>query len=329
MSAPVRIGVLGAAGIARRRMLPAFTAGALTQVAAVASRDPERAKELAERFGGAPVHGYQEVLERDDVEAVYVPLPVALHAEWVERALRAGKHVLAEKPLTGEADRTGELLALARERGLVLMENVMFVHHPQHAAVLRMVADGVIGEVRAFHAAFTIPGLPPGDIRFSAALGGGALLDVGLYPVRAALHLLGDDLAVCGASAHRPADREVETSGAILLTRPDGVTAQLTYGIGFDYRSSYEICGSQGRITVDRAFTPPADHRPVIDVQRAGGPEPVTLDPDDQVAGTVRAFAEAVRGTGPGPGHPATLRQAVLLDEIRRISVRTGFRATV
>ncbi|WP_308019987.1 Gfo/Idh/MocA family oxidoreductase [Streptomyces sp. SP2-10] len=317
---PVRIGVLGAAEIARRRMLPAFAAEPGVEVAAIASRKPERAAALTGRFGGEPVEGYAALLERDDVDAVYVPLPAALHAEWVERALLAGKHVLAEKPLTVDAARTRALLALARARHLVLRENVMFVHHSQHAAVRRLLDEGAVGRPRAFHAAFTIPELPPDDIRFSAGLGGGALLDVGLYPVRAALHVLGPGLRVAGAVLDRPPGHEVETSGAVLLRGPDGVTAQLTFGIGFGYRSSYEISGTTGRLCVDRAFTPPADHRPVLTLERAGGTERITLDADDQVANTVRKFARAVReGEGPaGPDRRATLRQALLLDAIRR-----------
>ncbi|SEB31085.1 Predicted dehydrogenase [Streptomyces misionensis] len=316
---PVRIGVLGTADIARRRMLPAFAACPLTEVAAVASRDDDRAVAQTERFGGRPVHGYAALLERDDIDAVYVPLPIALHAEWVERALLAGRHVLAEKPLTASPARTRRLLALARARGLVLMENVMFVRHPQHEAVRRLVAEGAIGAPRSFSAAFTIPELPPHDIRFSAELGGGALLDIGLYPVRAALHLLGGDLTVAGAVLHRPPDREVETSGAVLLRRPDGVTAQLTFGIGAGYRSMYEICGATGRLRVDRAFTPPADHRPALVLERAGGSETVGLEAADQVEATVRAFAEAVRGVpGAAPDHRATLRQSLLLAAVRR-----------
>ncbi len=328
-TAPVRIGVLGAAGIARRRMLPAFAACENTEVAAVGSRDAGRAGELAQAFGGRPVHGYAGVLERDDVDAVYVPLPVALHGEWVERALRAGKHVLAEKPLTGDPEQTAQLLKLAGSTGRVLMENVMFVHHRQHAAVLRMVGGGAIGELRSVRTTFTIPELPAGDIRYDAALGGGVLLDVGLYPVRAALHLLGPGLRVCGAALHTPEGREVETWGGALLTRRDGVTAQLEFGIGGGYRSRYELCGSTGRITVSRAFTPPAGHRPTIEVETAQGVEQRELDADDQVANTVSAFAAAVRGTGPAPDHDAVRQQAGLLADIRDEAVRTGFRVTV
>jgi predicted dehydrogenase len=321
MTAPVRIGVIGCADIAVRRMLPAFADCPDTEIAAVASRDPAKAGQVAESFGCRPVHGYAELLELQDVQAVYVPLPASLHAEWIEAALKAGKHVLAEKPLATDRLRTEQLLTLAGDLGLALMENVMFVHHPRHDAVRRLVADGAIGELRAFHAAFTIPPLPDGDIRYVPELGGGALADVGVYPLRAALHLLGPaPLEAVGAHLAHGTGRRVETSGAALLRTPGGVSVQVTFGMEHAYRSVYELWGSEGRITVDRAFTPPADHVPVIGLHRGMETEEIRLDPCDQVAATVAAFASAVRA-GVSPSGD-TLRQAGLLDDVRRFASR-------
>ncbi|MGX1273229.1 Gfo/Idh/MocA family protein [Streptomyces phaeoluteigriseus] len=318
MSGLVRIGVLGCADIALRRMMPAFAATPGLELAAIASRDPARAEEAARRFGCRPVHGYAELLDADDIQAVYVPLPAALHAPWVEAALTAGKHVLAEKPLTTDPESTERLLDVAAKQGVALMENVMFVHHPRHEAVRRLVAEGRIGELRSFRAEFAIPPLADDDIRYSAELGGGALADVGLYPLRAALHFLGPGLEVVGARLTRGAGRQVETSGAALLATPAGVTAQVTFGMEHAYLSRYELWGSEGRITVDRAFTPPADLVPVIGLHRGAESEEIRLEPADQVAATVAAFVTTVRaGTAP---RADTLRQAALLDDVRRRS---------
>ena len=317
---PVRIGVLGCADIARRRILPAMTACPDVDVVAVASRREAAAAETSERFGCLPVHGYAALLARPDIDAVYVPLPTALHARWTRAALDAGKHVLAEKPLTTEHALTQELTALARNTGLVLMENVMFVHHSQHAAVRRLVADGAIGELRSLHAAFAVPRLPAHDIRHRPELGGGALLDTGVYPLRAAVHHLGADLRVVGATLTSTAGHVVDTAGTALLTTREGVAAHLTFGIDHAYRSAYEIWGSEGRITVDQAFTPPADHEPAIRLERRSGTETVRLPPDDQVLRTIEAFAGAVRTGSDAAG--VSVRQAVLLDEVRRRAVR-------
>ncbi|HEV2634163.1 MAG TPA: Gfo/Idh/MocA family oxidoreductase [Actinocrinis sp.] len=315
MSEPVRVAVIGCADIAVRRMLPAFQADPDTEIVAVASRSLEKAQRVVRRFGGCAVQGYAELLRIDEVDAVYVPLPASLHDRWVQAALDAGKHVLAEKPLTANADRTGLLLELARDRGLALMENVMFVHHPRHEAVRRLVAGGAIGELRALHAAFAVPPMADADIRHRPELGGGALAEVGVYPLRAALHFLGPRLEVVGAQLTRRRGREVETSGAALLRTPDGCTAQVTFGIEHAYVSRYELWGSAGRITVDRAFTPPADFVPVIELSRGGEREDIRLASHDQVAATVAAFVASVRAGAAPAGE--TLCQARLLDDVR------------
>jgi NDP-hexose-3-ketoreductase len=318
--APLRIGVLGCADIALRRVLPAIAAAAGMTVVAVASRERGTAERTAREFGARAVIGYRALIERDDVEAVYVPLPPALHATWVREALLAGKHVLAEKPLTLDPVTTARLLALAGESGLVLMENVMFVHHGQHRAVRELLIAGTIGEPRFFRATFTVPRRPVADIRHRPELGGGALRDTGVYPVRAAIHLLGHDLEVVAASSARTAGSLVDTWGAAVLTDRRGVIAQLAYGLDNGYESSYELAGSEGRILVDRAFTPAPDHHPILRVEGPSGTRQIQLGPEDQVAATLAAFARAVRGPAPAGPEPATrdcLRQAELIDDIR------------
>jgi len=314
----VRIGLLGCADIALRRMVPAFRATAETTLVVVASRDPITARRVADSAGCAAAADYRSVLERPDVDAVYLPLPVALHAEWTERALRAGKHVLVEKPMTADPQDTTALLALAAGRGLVLRENVMFVHHAQHRYVRELVAEGAIGELRAFSAAFTVPALPPGNIRYRPELAGGALLDIGLYPLCAAQRFLGRDLAVVGAHSRTHRTHGVDIAGSALLAGPDDVTAQIVFGMDHSYRSGYELWGSTGSISVDRAFAPPTDHAPVLRLADRSGARDIRLEPDDQYVNSVRAFAAAVTAadTPPPPVDPVAL--ARLMRDVRR-----------
>lgn len=313
--ARVRIGVAGGASIAVRRILPAMARHPDVEIAAVASRDPAKAEGIAAQFGCRAVTGYSSLLTDDGVDALYLPLPAALHGEWAERALRAGKHVLGEKPLTTDPAHTRRVLALAASRRLTVFENVMFVHHSRHATVRELVAGGAIGRLRAFRSCFSIPGLPDGDIRYRADLGGGSLFDVGLYPVRAALHFLGTGLTVTGAVLST-GDRAVDISGAVLLEAPGGVVAQLSFGMEHHYQSGYELLGSSGRICVDRAFTPPADLPTEIVLETSGGVRRIPCAPDDQAANTLTAFAAAVaKGSG---ADAACLDQADLLEAVRR-----------
>jgi|HubBroStandDraft_1064217.scaffolds.fasta_scaffold13419_5 NDP-hexose-3-ketoreductase len=300
---------MGCASIARRRMLAAFLAVAETNLVAVASRDRGRAAETAAVYGCLGIHGYDDLLAMEEVEAVYLPLPVALHRPWAERLLQAGKHVLAEKPLACDPEQAAQLVRLAEAAGLTLAENVMFPHHSQHATVRQLLTGPPLG----FSATFSIPARPPGDIRLSAELGGGALADAAVYPVRAAMYFLGD-VELAGAVLRQPPGSEVETSGAILLRTPEGIGAQLSFGFGLPYRSDYEICDADGRYRVEQAFTPPADHRPVVLKDDA---PMLTLAPDDQVANAVRAFARMVRGGAGNQESAVILRTAELLAEVR------------
>ncbi|GGW54649.1 oxidoreductase [Streptomyces lucensis JCM 4490] len=314
----LRVGVLGCAGIAWRNTLPAVLRVPEVRLTALASRDPAKARTFADRFGGTPVEGYDRLLTRDDVDAVYVALPTGLHHHWARRALLAGKHVWAEKPLAATAEQAEDLVRLARANGLVLRDNFMFLHHSQHAVVARVIAEGRIGEPRSFSSAFGIPPRPDDDVRLSAELGGGALLDVGVYTVRAAQLLLGDDLTVAGSVLRVDRARGVDLAGSALLHTPDGRTAALAFGFDRAYRSTYAVWGSEGRLSLDRAFTPPATHRPLLRIERQDHHEELSLAPDDQFAQLVRAFAAAVREKRDHrPYEETLLRHAALTDSIR------------
>lgn len=320
---PVRIGVLGCASIALRRVAPAMLAEPGITLVAMASRDGAKAREAALNLHCEPITGYEELLARKDIEAVYLPLPAALHAAWALRALAAGKHVLAEKPLTTNTFQTARVLSQARRLGLVVAENFMFLYHAQHDAIAKLVAQGAIGQLRSLSAEFAIPGVPANDIRQSAELGGGALLDIGVYPLRTAMHLLGHGLRVRGASLTIDPATGVDVDGAALLRRADGVTARVVFGMRHAYRASYELWGSTGTIRLDRAFAPPADHRPLVRLENADGVKEITLEPDDQYRNAVRAFAQAVR-TRSAVATRDPVELARLVDDVSRLAADHG-----
>ncbi|MEU8976129.1 Gfo/Idh/MocA family oxidoreductase [Streptomyces monashensis] len=320
---PLRVGVLGCADIAWRRTLPALAACPDTELAAVASRDEAKGKRFAAAFGAPRVQGYEELLAARDIDAVYLPLPAMMHAHWVAKALRAGKHVLAEKPLTGDAKSTDELLALADSQGLVLLENVVFPHHSQHARVRRMLADGAVGELKDFTGVFTIPPLPDENMRYDPDIGGGALLDMGVYPIRAALYYLGPALDVLHAVLRIRSRTGAVISGRILACTPGGVTADLAFGMEHSYRTGCAFAGSSGLMLLDRAFTPPPPLQPLLRVERQDHREEITFPADDQFGNIVRHFAHAaLTGSSVHDQSEMSRRQARIIDDVRRVAVR-------
>jgi NDP-hexose-3-ketoreductase len=317
--APLRIGVLGCGDIACRNTLPAMGRVDTVEVVAIASRDAAKAERCVRRFGGEPVVGYDDLIERPDVEAVYVALPNSLHYQWTRRALEAGKHVLVEKPFTVDAAEAKDLVTVARERDLWVAENFTFVHHSQHTAVRDMLDRGGLGELRAFRAAFGMPPRDPADVRYREDLGGGARLDAGGYMVRAARFFLGDDLQVLGAVLQMDTRLGVDLGGTALLCTPDGVPAEVTFSFRTSYRSMYSLWGSTGRLTLERALSTPTTWRPVVRVDRQDHMEERILAADDQFANSIRAFANSVLGGGDAERQAAALvRQAELVEEIGR-----------
>ncbi|SDW70264.1 Predicted dehydrogenase [Amycolatopsis xylanica] len=304
--------MLGCASIAERRMLPSMLAQPRVELVAVASRHAEKAERFARLFGCEAVTGYERLLAREDIDAVYVPLPPSLHAEWVRRALLAGKHVLCEKPFAATLAEAESAVALARDRGLLVMESFMFLHHRQHAEVRRLLDEGLIGEPRGFSADFGIPLLDGGGGHAST------LPEVAVYPIRVAEFFLGWELEVLGAYERCDAAGEFAVAGDAMLRAPSGVIAHLRYGLEHGYRAEYTWWGSAGTLTVRRAFSTPDDHAPVLRVECRSGVEDLVLKPDSQFVNIAGFFAEAVLDGGEFRTHAdAILRHAELLDRVR------------
>jgi len=261
-------GVLGTANIAVKRVIPAIAAGTRGRVAAVASRDLSRALDVAARFGVERSYGsYQALLDDPLIDAVYNPLPNHLHVEWTVKALEAGKHVLCEKPIALCA-ADAQAIVDARDRtGCCVVEAFMVRCHPQWHRVRTLVQSGRIGLVRTIQSAFVFTVLDPNNVRNRADIGGGALYDVGCYPIVTARYLFGSEPERAIALVDRDPDMGIDrlTSG-LLAFRGGG---QLTFSASLQL-APYQrvtILGSEGRIEVAVPFTPQAQHscRIIID----------------------------------------------------------------
>lgn len=286
------IGVLGTADIAFRRFLPALKKSPEFTYAGVASRTPEKTERFVEAYGGQGYPTYEALLADESIDAVYVPLPPALHYEWGRRVLLAGKHLFMEKPFTTNLTETEALLALAEEKGLAVHENYMFLYHSQLQKVKGLIADGTLGEIRLIRAAFGFPKRGGNDFRYKKALGGGALLDCGGYPVRLALELLGESAKVTQARLVQPEGCEVDLFGNAVLENDDGLCAQLSFGMDNAYQCQLEVWGSKATLIAPRIFTAGVDFFPSLILRGSSGEETFSLGVDDQFLGSIGKMAE-------------------------------------
>jgi predicted dehydrogenase len=257
----VRWGILSSANIGVKCVIPAIIAGERGSVAAIASRDAGRAARIAASFGIARSYGsYQALLDDPEIEAIYNPLPNHLHVAWTVRALEAGKHVLCEKPIALHAADAQAIVAARDRSGMRVIEAFMVRFHPQWQRVRALVQAGRIGSVRALQSTFVFTVLDPNNVRNRADIGGGALYDVGCYPIVTARYLFGSEPERAIALVDRDATLGVDRVTSGLLAFPGGGQLAFTSALQLAPHQRVVILGSEGHIEIAIPFTPPKEY---------------------------------------------------------------------
>ncbi len=308
----IRIGIICPSNIAYRRFMPALKKCDGFEYVGVAYANSEewfggraapevieaerkKAESFRDAYGGEVFEGYRTLLDKTDVDAVYLPLPPALHHEWAKKALSKGKHVFLEKPSTTSAKDTAELIEIARNAGLALHENYMFIYHRQITEIQRIISSGELGDIRLIRASFGFPFRGANDFRYNKDMGGGALLDCGGYPIRLARLLLGDTTKLVDGQLTQSADFGVDLYGNATLRNDAGLTAQIAFGMDNAYQCKLEVWGSRALLTADRVFTPPADMAPKLTIQSNDGVKTVEVEADDQFRNSIGVFEGCVK----------------------------------
>jgi D-xylose 1-dehydrogenase (NADP+, D-xylono-1,5-lactone-forming) len=289
-------GVLGAGFIANRAMIPAVQHSSNARVVALASRDEQRGREAAQRFGIERIYSdYAALLDDAAVQVVYIALPNHLHREWTIRAAHAGKHVLCEKPLALNADECDEMISTCHSLKVLLMEAVMYRFHPRMQALKRMIASGEAGELRFIHTAFSFPFATPGNYRAFPHFGGGALLDVGSYCINAARWLAGSE-----PTAIHPlfsySHNAIDLSSSAILEFGAQVSAHVQCSFAAAEHQVIEVVGTEAAITAPLAFTAWRDDTTALHIQRGAVFDLREFAPADPYRLMVEHFTECVLG---------------------------------
>jgi D-xylose 1-dehydrogenase (NADP+, D-xylono-1,5-lactone-forming) len=308
MARRLRWGVIGTANIARGVVIPAIQQSTFGSVEVIGSRDLEKARSIAQSLGiGRAVGSYAALLDDSNIDAVYIPLPNALHAEWTIRAAQAGKAVLCDKPLATSAKDAARQIEACSKHGVSLMEGFMYRFHPQTRRVQQLIAYGAIGQVREVHAHLSVNILRTFDasnIRYQAGLGGGSLFDMGCYTVNISRTVFGSEPERVVGRMHIDPTLGVDTSATGILEFAEG-TATISCSFAADGQGTYTIVGTEGTIEVPRGILPGLGTRAaqglVVVVDADGNRREELFEPVNQYRNMVDAFAESVLNKQPPP----------------------------
>ncbi len=307
-------GVLGTGKIAGKFAAELRAADGQTLVAA-GSRKQATAAQFCLEHGGKPLASYEQLLDEPSVEAIYISLPNTLHHPWTLKALRAGKHVLCEKPMATSADQAEEMFAAAKKNDRILVEAFMYRSHPVMPKLLQAIHDGAIGDVRLIRSHFTYHReSSANDVRYQADLAGGSLMDVGCYCINFARAVAGREPNRVHVSAHSH-EFGVDDYAAGTLDFPGGIFAVFTCGMTVHADRTSYIGGTEGYLQIDTPWF--SNGR--FDIVRPDGTETVTASSDKgPYALEAEAFARAAAGAKPWITAEDTLGNMRVLDELRR-----------
>lgn len=309
MNKQIRYGIICPSNIAEKRFLPALQKSKTSKFIGMAhasleewkgstqadiEKEKGKVESIVKKYGGKVFSSYRGLIESDEIDALYIPLPPSLHFSWAKLALENFKHVLLEKPSTNSVELTSKLTDIARKKKLALHENYMFAFHNQLESVNELMKTEKIGELRLIRLSFGFPKRSTGDFRYRKELGGGALLDCGGYNIKYASMLLGETAEIEQATLNYTDEFEVDMFGSAVLKNKKNQVAQIAFGMDNDYRCSIDVWGSNGSLFTNRIFTAPEGYRPTIEITVNGIKEVIELPSDDTFYKSIKAFEACI-----------------------------------
>jgi len=317
----INIGILGCANIAQKYIIPSLLElHDYFSIIGVASRSEAKANQLSTEFKIDTFTGYETLIENEQLDAVYIPLPNSLHAEWIEKAFEKGLHVLVEKSLATSFENVQRLNRMAAEKKLVLVENFQFRFHRQISVIKDLLKEGEIGEVRSVRSSFGFPPfLDKDNIRYKKELGGGALLDAGAYPVKISQLFLGNDIEVGSSNLWVDSNKGVDIWGGAYLKQKNGnLFSEIAFGFDNFYQCNLELWGSKGKIAANRIFTSPPGAEAEIILETNNGKKNIMIESDNHFINMLLHFYKSiVNNNGLNDEYEQNINQSRLLQELK------------
>lgn len=289
MENKIRLGVIGCSNFLRKRIIDAVSKCEYGKIVCLASRDIEKAKKWADEFNIESYDSYEGILKRDDIDAIYIPLPISLHKEWAIKSAENGKHVICEKSLSYNFKNVAEIIKIFRNKKLKLTENIMIKNHNQHYKIKEMVKEGKIGKIFSLKSSFGQYISDKENIRYKKELNNGVLNDIACYPIFISKLLFNEEPinVECDLIFN---ELGVDVKGTVKMEFLYGKIALFDFGFDNFYQNNYSIWGSEGIIKANRAYSIDENLVPDIDYEHDNTKEKIIVEPSNQYKETFEEF---------------------------------------
>ena len=267
MSSKLRFGIVGCSRIAKKSTIPAIQNSEFAELVMIGSRSESKAEKFANEFHCEQFGTNDDVIANDSLDAVYISTPIGIHEEWTIKAANTGKHILCEKSSTTSFESAKKMIGVCNDNNVRIMEGFMFRFHPQHQKVRELIDNNSIGELFSFNGSFGFPKFPDGDIRYNSKVGGGFLNDSACYPICASRIIFEQEPISISCTMLKDPKTGVDIKGASHMKYDDEKIASMAYGNGSFYQAKYQVWGTKGIISLERAYSVPPDFKTNVDIE--------------------------------------------------------------
>ena len=267
LDSKIKFGIIGCSRIAKRSAVPAIIKSEFAEIEIIGSRSLDKAKTFSNEFNSQKFGTYEDVISDDSVDAVYISTPIGTHEDWAIKAASAGKHILCEKSSTTSFESAKRMIKHCKQNNVRIIEGFVFRFHPQHQKVKELINNNRIGDLVSFNGSFGFPAFPEGDIRYDSKLGGGFLNDSGCYPINASIMIFEEEPTGVSCNLSIDAKTGVDVKGTSYMIYENEKTASITYCNGSYYQSKYNVWGTDGIISLERAYSVPPDFKTNVNIQ--------------------------------------------------------------
>ena len=326
MKSKIKFGIIGCSSIAQKSTIPAIVTSKNSVLEMIGSRSISKAKKFAKEFDCSKFGSYDDVLNNQNIDAVYISLPMSMHEEWSIKAAKSKKHILCEKSATLSYNSAKKIVKECKNNNVKIMENFVFKFHPQQKKILELIKKNTIGDIHTFSSKYGFNlSCSKKNFRFNKKFGGGVLNDVGCYLISASMFIFKDIPISIFCNLETNNKLNIDIRGSILLTFPKNKSALLAFGYHNYFQSTYDVWGTKGLIKVERAFNITKDMKPIISLNQNDKIKKILIPTANQFQLTIDNFCAKIKNnTKTYNFEKEFLNQALIMDAARKSSAQNS-----